>query len=226
MAESIIPASVNLPSISKARLPVSYEHAKQALSNCERIDECKDWADKAAALASYGKQADDETLYSMAVRIRARAVRRCGELLKEVAPAKNQHQASARTGVGTSSRSQAAEQAGLSKRQKATALQVANVPAEEFESSIESDHPLTITALADLGKRSQPKPLMDLQGRSEADFKCSTQAQGEIRRLAEFAGRIDVDAVARGTLPHESAGMLEHISAVIPWLKRLEKSLQ
>jgi hypothetical protein len=35
-----------------------------------------------AALASYAKQSEDETLMKLAMRIRARAVRRCGELLK------------------------------------------------------------------------------------------------------------------------------------------------
>ncbi len=35
------------------RLPDTYVHAKQALTECSKIDECQDWADKAAALASY-----------------------------------------------------------------------------------------------------------------------------------------------------------------------------
>ena len=30
---------------------------------CSSLDECKEWADKAAALASYGKQMDDDTLF-------------------------------------------------------------------------------------------------------------------------------------------------------------------
>lgn len=36
-----------------------------------------------SALASYAKQADDDTLRKQADRIQARAVRRCGELLKQ-----------------------------------------------------------------------------------------------------------------------------------------------
>src|SRR5688500_11629904 len=72
-----------LPSIADATLPASYEHAKAALVACDRIDECKSWADKAQALASYAKQADDDTLHRLATRISARAVRRCGELLKD-----------------------------------------------------------------------------------------------------------------------------------------------
>lgn len=64
----------------------------------------------------------------MAERIQARAIRRCGELLKQIEPAKNQHDAESRAYVGTDiSRSQAATDAGLSERQKVTALRVANV---------------------------------------------------------------------------------------------------
>ncbi len=54
-----------------------------ALASCERIDECKTWANKAEALASYAKMADDDSLRLLADRIQARAVRRMGELLKE-----------------------------------------------------------------------------------------------------------------------------------------------
>jgi AbiEi antitoxin C-terminal domain len=71
-------------SIANAKLPKIYESARVALAECSRIDECKDWADKAEALASYARQADDDSLRKTADRIQARAIRRCGELLKEM----------------------------------------------------------------------------------------------------------------------------------------------
>ncbi len=73
-----------LPDINDARLPTTYVRAVDALEKCQRADECKTWADKAAALASYARQSHDETLEKMAKRIRVRAIRRCGELLKQV----------------------------------------------------------------------------------------------------------------------------------------------
>jgi hypothetical protein len=88
----------------------------------------------------------------MADRIQARAIRRCGELLKEIEPAKNQHDANARVGSVPSSRTQAATDAGMSERQRKTALRVANVPSEEFEQAVESDNLPTVTALAERGK--------------------------------------------------------------------------
>jgi hypothetical protein len=77
------PASIDytsLPDIDSARLPQTYQAAKTALATCENIDECKSWSDKAAAMASYAKMAKDEELGKMCVRIRGRAIRRCGEL--------------------------------------------------------------------------------------------------------------------------------------------------
>ncbi len=56
-------------SVTNARLPAAYEAAKVALANCASIDECQQWANKAEALASYAKQADDDTLRKQADRI-------------------------------------------------------------------------------------------------------------------------------------------------------------
>lgn len=72
--------------VQSARLPVSYEKAREALVQCHQIDECKQWADKAAALASYAKQAQDETLFQTAMKIQGRAIRRAGELMQEITP--------------------------------------------------------------------------------------------------------------------------------------------
>ena len=74
MSASMLPAT--LPANSDAQLPQRYEAARSAIAECERIDECKDWSDKAAAMASYARQAKDDSLRVMAVRIQARAERR------------------------------------------------------------------------------------------------------------------------------------------------------
>jgi hypothetical protein len=69
---------------SKAKLPETYKHAVAALAECESLDEVANWPNKAAALASSAKQADNPELENMARRIRARVVRRCGQLLEEI----------------------------------------------------------------------------------------------------------------------------------------------
>lgn len=96
------------------------------------------------ALASYARQSKDEGLYKVALRIQARAIRRCGELLREVEAGKNRYD-DRRDGDGPSNRKQAATEAGLSERQAKNALRVANVPESEFEVQLESDAPPTVT---------------------------------------------------------------------------------
>lgn len=85
----------------------------------------------------------------MSVRIRDRAIRRAGEILKQIESAKNQHDAESRAGDGAgTSRKDAAVEAGMSKRQQVTAIRVANVPARAFEAAVEAAKPATVTQLS------------------------------------------------------------------------------
>ena len=139
-----------------ARLPATYEAAQKAVAKCSRIDECKSWSDKAAALASYARQAKDHSLRVMAERIQARAIRRCGELLKQVPSGQGSKNQYGELRDGNVTRQDAAQNAGLSERQKVTAMRVANVAGPVFEAMIESDSPPTLTRLAELGRDAHP----------------------------------------------------------------------
>jgi hypothetical protein len=197
-----------LPSISNAKLPAAYSVAKKALAECEKIDECKDWADKAAALASYAKQSKDESLFKMATRIQARAIRRCGELLKEIETMQGKRtdlEPSNGDDTRLETRKSAAEKAGLSKRQKDTALRVANVPKEEFEAQIESESPPTVTALAEQGTQKKvfdPFDLMD-SGISFEDHKLATHVIGVGQELSKFIVTASPEKVWRGLRDYE-----------------------
>lgn len=65
---------------------------------------------------------------------------------------------------GGVSRSKVAKDAGLSQRQKETALRVANVDADEFERLVESDAPPTVTARASESGPSEHHPTTALAG--------------------------------------------------------------
>lgn len=142
-----------------AKLPSRYNAAKSALRDCTSVDECKEWADKASALASYAKQAKDDQLEKMAKRIRARATRRAGELLKQVDPGRTGPKPELKEGTlpqFETSRKSVAVDAGFSEHQAKTAQRLASIPEDDFEQMVEAD--TTITQMAEAGtQKREPK---------------------------------------------------------------------
>ena len=208
--------------LPRARLPQIYEAARDKLAECSRIDECQNWADKAEALASYAKQANDDSMRKLADRIQARAIRRAGELMRVFhAPGARTDQPS--DGAVPRSQAEAGRQAGLSERQIKTAVRVANVPEADFEAAVESEAPPTVTALAEQGKK--PRPLVDLEGIPPEDFARATELQGKLRRLAAFCQEHDPRLIANAFKPYEAAEFREMAGIAIDWLRLLDISL-
>lgn len=218
MTETKLPA--NLP--ANGNLPATYEQARKALTECTRVDECREWADKAAALASYARQAKDDSLLRLAQRIQLRAVNRCGELLKQIPrgdEATRFGQAGAHPPV---TRTQAASEAGLSDHQRKSALRVANVPRDEFEAAVENDKPPTVTELAARGTASRPTaPPIAV---APADPATAARAQALLRDFATFCAVTDPLRVARAAMDADLArGYVESIDR---WLDRFVTSLR
>ena len=205
-----------LPSIADARLPAKYEAAKTALRECNRMDECKDWADKSAALASYAKQSQDKTLERTAMRIRARAIQRCGELLREVEKAQGgQPFHGSTTETDRPSRKKSATEAGLSEHEAKTALRVANVPEESFEEQVESDNPPTITALAEQGKQKpNGMPIYERMGITKEAFLAGIHVPGAMRGYLDRLNEYDPKQVAEGCDERKRLEVLENISRI------------
>jgi hypothetical protein len=112
-----------------------------------------------AALASYGRQANDDTLVHMAMRIQARAIRKAGELLQNISSAQGMRTDRLQEGDRPKSpRNEAAREAGFSEHQQKQALRVANLDEDEFEQAIEGHKPATITELAERGTKSRESP--------------------------------------------------------------------
>ena len=132
-----------------APLPQIYEEAKKAIAECARLDECAGWADKAAAIASYARQADDFELEAWARRIRDRAARRCGELLRAF-DARGGDRSKNVTALNFTPRSRrmVAHEAGLSEHKARTAVNIAAIPEAEFEAAVESKRPPGTTLLS------------------------------------------------------------------------------
>ena len=217
---------MNLPaniSISNAPLPRTYEAAKVALANCTNIDECKDWADKAQAMASYARQANDDSLHQYATRIQQRAVRRCGELLKQF-DARGDNNRKIETDATDSfylppSQAQVARSAGLSERQQVTAVRVANIPREEFDAVVDGPEPTTVSKLAEMGKRvlTEPKP---------AGFNEAIHTIGAMRRFVEKCREHDAALIAGAVAENDVPEVREYVSALDSWLDRFVVNLK
>lgn len=149
--------AVQLPTVP-VNLPQTYVAARNALAQCERVDECHEWANKAAAIAAYAAQANDESLKDLAARIQARAVRRCGELL-----------------AASGAPCQTAAQAGLSRLQRNQASAVARIPERKFERVVDGPSPPRVYQLAAMGVRRR-RP-------SRTNNARVTDLRNEIKRL-------------------------------------------
>ena len=194
-----------IPVASKAALPEKYSAAKLAIKEADSVDECKSWADKSAALGSYARQSQDKDLERMAMRIRARAIQRCGELLREI---KEAQPGPKKIGVPgypyLSPRKQAAEEAGLSLIQAKNAIRVSNVPKDSFELQVESENPPSIKALAEQGKKPLNRiPIFEQLGMTKKAFQAGMYFRGDMERYIKAMGLYDPQDVVDGSTPEE-----------------------
>ncbi len=197
-----------LPNTQNANLPVKYEAAKLAIMECFRTDECQDWADKMQALASYARQSQDYEMEKTALRIRSRAIKRGGEILKETEKAQGGDRKSAQYQKDAAdpliSRKAAAEDAGLSARQAKTMIRVSNVPNEIFEQQVESENPPTITSLAQQGTTPSKKPPMFEQlGMTKEAFQAGMYFRGDIEDFGKAIKKYDVQDIVDGSTPDQ-----------------------
>lgn len=210
----------NLPATQGAPVLVKYEAARQALTECSRVDECKSWSDKAAALAAYARQAKDSTLHNLALRIQQRAQRRMGELLKQIPEQRGGDRGGPTGGhppVGET-RTQAAKEAGLSEHQRKTALRIASVPAQAFEAAIESEHPPTVTEMAMRGIATREFTRVPDPDVPPADPALVARAQRWLSEFAAFCGVHDPAAIAAGCRDGDMAR--GHVETIDLWLDR------
>lgn len=223
-----------LPNIKTAKLPAAYQAAKKQLAECARVDECKDWADKAAALASYAKQVNDESLLVMARRIKLRANDRMGELLKAIESqqgartdrlraAGDQKSEQWRPSDIQPTRAQVARDAGLSERQQKTAMRINAVPREEFEAAVESETPPSVTELAQRG--IQPRP-PENNKRAEPNEVFRLAIGGRLADMRELSQRGWEDTFISDINADVAHRAIVDIDAIQSWLTQLRTKLE
>ena len=130
-----------------------YDRAREAIAKCERVDDVKEWIDKAAAVREYARRANDRTMETQAISIRLRAERKQGELLRDMdlAPGgKPYHSSSGREARPV----ETLADMGITKDQSARSQQLASMPESEFEDTLED--------LQDQIKSGAVRPTVDL----------------------------------------------------------------
>jgi len=217
----------------RATLPVRYEDARKYLAACERLDECKAWKDKAEALRSYARQAHDDELYQMALKIQNRARVRMGELIRQIEKGKGGRPKTASAAV-SSSRSRAARDAGLSERQESEAKAMSRVPEPVREKMIERG--ATATEIAEegrnyddtgrprgrRGKCSRCKGLFPLDVEHDCTppgYKLATKLLGDLPRLEGFLRGANARELAQAMSQTEMATATDAAIFVSGWLR-------
>jgi hypothetical protein len=211
----------------------NYQRAVTAINRCLRIDDAKDWANKAKAMAVYAEQMKDEHLFDAAKKIRARAVRRYGELLEEIQPAQGANQ-NIRDGGGpkVQTRKDAAAGAGLSDRQAKTALRVASLPEPIFNAMVEAKKPASVSELAQAGTKTRAPVVAVAEEtpahgdtRSSEEYGAGLKAASAIEAFVTFARAADIALVVRGTR-HDTRGALgRRLSEISTWCTKLRGEL-
>ena len=120
---------------------VRYDAMCRAIAAAASVDEAKAIRDKAVAMEAYFRQAKNRENERKAERIRLRAERRSGELLRQIEkekggrPKRGENRSSPRTGFQT------LPDMGISKNQSAHWQRVAEIPEPEFNQAVESKKP-------------------------------------------------------------------------------------
>jgi N6-adenosine-specific RNA methylase IME4 len=115
-----------------------YDAARRALAEAHRVDEVKDIRDKAVAMQTYARQAQDTSLITQATEIRMRAERRAGELLIEMAERKERAKAGDADGSTRRPSVPKLSDLGINKTQSSRWQELAKLDVEVFESKVEA----------------------------------------------------------------------------------------
>lgn len=102
---------------------------------------------------------------------------------------------------------------------------VANVPARQFEESVESDDPPTVTGLSAMAKRTRNTNVVRI---SEIDYTIHIWSQFElyIRGLAEGAQNYEVGETARGIPDHDLIEARNNVKTALRLLNQIDAILK
>jgi hypothetical protein len=147
-----------------------------------------------------------------------------GELLKQIPRADEATRYGQAAAVPPVTRTQAASDAGLSDRQRKTALRIAAVPEAAFEAQIESPRPPSITELASQGTTARVGKVAThpLVQRDESEASPANEA---LAVLVRFCESNEPTRLARASSWHEVVALRRSVGMVDRWLRQFAEHL-
>jgi len=192
---------------------VRYASMITAIAECEQFDEVKDLRDKAHIIEVYAAQALNFEAEQKAARIRLRAEKRCGQLLKE-----SRHEGTRdmpggdRTSiVGRSDHAPTLAELGVSKQHSSDWQKLADVPEEVFEAKL--NDPNTIPSTAGLIERPKVNWAVSSDDLFVWGRIMDFEREGCLKR--------DPHEVFAGMLDTMQEDIVRIVPQLVPWLTEL-----
>ena len=193
-----------------------YDKMARAIAECERFDEVKEIRNRALVIEIYAAQALNHDAEDKAAKIRMRAERRCGELLKESKKngARQKPGDNRKTSTDATSKTTLAD-IGISRQQSSDWQKLAEIPKEQFEARL-NDTSLPKPTTAELIRK--PTPKQEPQISSDVLF-----VWGRICDFERHSCCDDLDPRATFNAMHASMqdDILRILPKLIPWLQAI-----
>lgn len=223
----------NLPAniehrLPNARMPLNYEAAKNAVAKCARIDECKEWADKSAAIASYAKQIKDKELRESANRIVLRAKIRIGELLDAIPPAAPIHH---KRGEGSgckknpNSRMAIAKSHNIGSAQASRYIGMSRVSPELRDELIDASPPVGVSSLAAMGQGTGPKRGFHASEIYNLLMRREGYGQIGLTAFTLWISKLPPKKYAHRLRPDEALRVREAFTDILEWIDEFDQRM-
>lgn len=191
-------------SVRDAQLPDNFKRMLDAIDDCIRVDECKEWANQATAAASYWRQkADCERYVHKFERLATRAKLRCREILDSI--------------EDDTRRDESRKVAGIKLREYTQLGDALKVPRLRREELIERTPPARVSTLARIG--NPPPVYVPQPGTGSAPGFAALLAFYKIastKNATDEAAKID---------PQDAPYIAKMLRAVEEWSAEFERSL-
>lgn len=203
---------------------IRYEAARNALAECQRVDEVKDIRDKAEAMAAYARQKNDRDLILWATDIKIRAERKFGELSSQIETRKGDRTDLTSFNDGTKSKEQALSDVGVSKSEAWRCEQLAAMSDDHFEAAVSTAKAtageVTTAFMLREAKKAKPQGKPKTGPKAEAIRQELKAAQERgVSMLGTYA-RLLLNAIgAAESFTQEERDLLDQVEGAISSLK-------